>query len=237
MLYPMSPSVRRLVLWDLDGTLVHTAGIGAAVFDTALERVLGRAPAERVRMGGMTDPQIALAYLDLMHEDPAHLPAVLRHLEEGLEAAAEQLAADGRPMPGADAVLRRLAGDPRVTSTVLTGNLAPNAAVKLAAFGLDRWLDLEVGAYGSDDADRDVLVPLALRRLAERRGIELKPDATWVVGDTPRDLACATAAGAHCLLVATGGFGADALRDLGADVVLDDLTDTERVLAVLAGDD
>jgi phosphoglycolate phosphatase len=225
----------RLVLWDLDGTLVHTAGIGGAVFDTALEAALGRRPEDRVRMGGKTDPQIVREYLELMHEDLSHAPAILRHLEQGLAAAAERLAEDGSPMPGVVALLQRLAVDPDVISSVLTGNIAPNAVVKLAAFGLDRWLDLEVGAYGSDDANRDVLVPLAMERARTLRDVRLDAGDVWIVGDTPRDLACASAAGAHCLLVATGGFTIDELRGLGADVILADLRQTDEVVAILTG--
>ena len=94
---------------------------------------------------------------------------------------------------------------------MLTGNIAPNAVVKLAAFGLEKWLDLETGAYGSDSEDRTALVPIALGRLASLRGVRLTPDQTWVIGDTPRDYECAEAGGAHCLLVATGSYG---LEDL-----------------------
>ena len=113
-------------------------------------------------------------------------------------------------------MLARLAEDPRVVSTLLTGNIDANALVKVAAFGLDRWLDLTVGAYGSDAADRNLLVPVALRRLSARRGVELAAADAWVIGDTPRDLECARVAGARCLLVATGRYGFDELAALGA---------------------
>ncbi|HWG73428.1 MAG TPA: haloacid dehalogenase-like hydrolase, partial [Acidimicrobiales bacterium] len=211
--------IRRLVLFDVDGTLLHAGGHGAAVFDRALEAVLGRAPEVRVRMGGKTDPQIVSEYLELMHAAPEALPEILRHLEEGLEAAAAAMAADGYVLPGVVDLLERLHCDRRVVSTVLTGNVAPNAVVKLTAFGLERWLDLEVGAYGSDDADRRVLVPVALRRVAGRHGVELTAGDTWVVGDTPRDLECAQAAGARCLLVGTGTYPLEELEGLGADQI------------------
>ncbi|MBW3575836.1 MAG: HAD hydrolase-like protein, partial [Actinobacteria bacterium] len=110
---------------------------------------------------------------------------------------------------------------------------AVNAATKLAALGLDRWLDLESGAYGSDDPDRPALVPVALRRAAERRGWTLSPEDVWVVGDTPRDLECARAGGARCALVATGHTTQDDLYGLGADAVFDDLSDVEAVVKLL----
>lgn len=240
--------IRRLVLFDIDGTLVRAGPLGASVFDTAIEAVLGSPPEVRVRMSGKTDPQIAGEYLDLMHADPDCLPEVLAHLEKALAAAADQLVADGSALPGAVELLRLLAADNRVVSSVLTGNIAPNAAIKLAAFGLDEWLDLGVGAYGSDDADRRLLVPVALRRLAEQGGAELGgaelgagrrgagelgPGDVWVVGDTPRDLDCARAGGAHCVLVATGTYRASELEGLGADAVLESLEPAEETLALL----
>ncbi len=140
-------------------------------------------------------------------------------------AAAGELAAGGTACPGTAQVLALLAGDQRVVSTLLTGNIAANAFVKVAAFGLDRWLDLSLGAYGSDEADRNLLVPIALGRLASERGVRLDPSDTWVIGDTPRDFECAQAAGSRCLLVATGRYSEEQLAGTGADVVLADLAD------------
>lgn len=226
--------VRRLLLFDIDGTLVRAGEVGGAVFDRAIAAVLGDAPARRVSMSGKTDPQIVREYLALLdRKDPAHLPAVLEHLETELAAAAEEVARDGSPCAGAPELLQALAADGRLHLSVLTGNIAPNAVVKLAAFGLDKWLDLETGAYGSDHEDRQQLVPIALERLASLRGVRLAPDETWVIGDTPRDYECARAGGAHCLLVASGRFTLDELGDLGADAVLADLATTEAVVDLL----
>jgi phosphoglycolate phosphatase len=225
----------RLVLWDIDGTLVRSGDIGAEVFDRALELALGRPPASRIRMGGKTDPQIVREYLELMEVDGAedHLPVVLRHLEEQLAEAAHLVAEKGQVLPGAGEVLERLAQEPQVIQSVLTGNIAPNAVVKLKAFGLDRWLDLEIGAYGSDQADRKALVPIALERVRRLRGQVLGPDQVWVVGDTERDLEGARASGTRCLLVATGRSALAELSHLGADAVLADLSDTEAVTTLL----
>jgi phosphoglycolate phosphatase-like HAD superfamily hydrolase len=229
--------LRRLLLWDVDGTLVRAGDLGAAVFDVALEEVLGVRPQTRVRMGGKTDPQIVREYLAALDvpETPGLIDTVLRRLEGHLAAAAAEgeLIAGGAACPGTGDVLRLLASDRRVVSTLLTGNTAPNALVKVAAFGLDRWLDLSLGAYGSDDADRNLLVPVALRRVAVERGVELDPGDTWVIGDTPLDLDCARAAGTRCLLVATGRHQFSELAALGPDAVLPDLSDASRVKEVL----
>ena len=144
-----------------------------------------------------------------------------------------EVAEDGSACSGAPELLQALAADERLHLSVLTGNIAPNAVVKLAAFGLDKWLDLETGAYGSDSEDRQALVPVALGRLASLRGARLAPGATWVIGDTPLDYECARAAGAHCLLVATGRYALQELEGLGADAVLADLAATEAVVGLL----
>ena len=227
-------AVQRLVLFDIDGTLVRAGPVGAVVFNRAIEAVLGEVPAERVSMSGKTDPQIVREYLALVHsDDPSHMPAVLGHLERELAEAAAELARDGQPCAGAPELLAALATDNRLHLSVLTGNIAANAVVKLAAFGLDKWLDLETGAYGSDSEDRRDLVPVALNRLASLRGERLTPEETWVVGDTPLDFECANTAGAHCLLVATGRYGPEELADLGADAVVRDFSRLEPVVNLL----
>ena len=231
--------IRRLLLFDVDGTLVRAGDLGAAVFDVALEEVLGARPTDRVRMSGKTDPQIVREYLVEMGitETPELVDAVLRGIEGQLAAAAAsgELAAGGTACPGVADLLAGLAEDPTVLCTLVTGNVRPNALVKVAAFGLDRWLDLAVGAYGSDEFDRNLLVPIALERVRTERGFEVAPEDVWVIGDTPRDLECARAAGVRCLLVATGRYSAPELTARGADVVLDDLTDTEAAIKVLTG--
>jgi phosphoglycolate phosphatase len=228
---------RRLLLWDVDGTLLR-AGVGSEVFESAVEAVVGRRPEEKVETAGKTDPQIAREYLHQMGvpEIDETVVAVLRSLEETLAAKADLVRQLGTVCPGVHELLERCAANTEVISTVLTGNLAPNAVIKLSTFGLDRWLDLEVGAYGSDHAERNALVPVAMERVAEQYAARLEPGDVWVIGDTPRDLDCARAAGAHCLLVATGRTPEATLGKLGADAVLSDLSDTEAVLKLLLAD-
>ena len=228
----------RLVLWDVDGTLVRIGDLGRDPFQQAiadaLQRDLGPEFHRRVQMSGKTDPQIARELLEIAElgddEREAALPEVLRRLEHHLAAAEHLMEERGQAMKGAEDVLSKLAAIDGVVQSVLTGNLAANALVKLRAFGLDRWLDLDIGAYGSDHHDREELVPIALAKARGRYGDGFSPEETWVVGDTPRDLACAKSGGARCLLVATGRYTREELEGLGADVVLDDLSDVSEVV-------
>jgi phosphoglycolate phosphatase-like HAD superfamily hydrolase len=234
-------NVERLILWDLDGTLARTGGVGAEAFGTAIETLYGVPAANHgVTLAGKTDPQIAreiLIALDL-HDGgddggvDSGLPALLAETERLVAAGRDRIRERGEVLPGALELLEALHRRPGVVQTLLTGNTAANAAVKLDALGLRRWLDLEVGAYGSDDADRNVLVPVALRRIEQRYGaVDLA--RVWVVGDTPLDAACARAGGVHCLLVASGFAPRDALDAAGADHVVDDLSNTQAILALL----
>lgn len=226
----------RLVLWDIDGTLVRAGDVGAHVFDQAIEQVVGIRPPSRPRMSGKTDPQIVREYLAMLElaqsEAEAHLPAVLAALAEALASAAHRIAAEGSTPPGIPEVLVAL-GRRGVHQSVLTGNIAPNAVVKLAAFGLERHLDLEIGAYGSDHADRRRLVPVALGRCAAR-GLVVDRADVWVVGDAANDLACARAGGVRCLLVATGRSSYDELAALGPDALFGDLGDVAAVSDLLS---
>ena len=230
----------RLILWDIDGTLIRAGGVTLALFNRAVERVVGRDPGEHgVAFSGGTDQQIAqsiLAVLEIAEDEAAELvPSILGHLETELAAAEGLIREQGRVLPGVVELLSRLDEAPDVHQSVLTGNIAPNAAVKLRAFDLDRWLDLEVGGFGSDHADRNELVPIALERLGRLRGVKVAPSDVWVVGDTVRDLACARAGGAHGVLVATGRIPREELAPAEPDHLFDDLSDVESVFSLLTG--
>jgi phosphoglycolate phosphatase len=226
----------RLILWDIDGTLVRVGDLGAVIFDVAIERRFGRPPSTRVVMSGKTDPQIVLEYLAAfaVPDAPTHLPVLLEDIETELAARAHMIGPEGVVLPGVAELLQRFDADDDVVQTVLTGNIAANARVKVAAFGLDRWLHLEMGAYGSDHADRTELVPIARRKVEQTLAVTFTPDEIWVVGDAPNDLACARAAGVHCLLVATGRPTFDELRALAPDALRHDLSDVDDVYALLA---
>lgn len=198
---------------------------------------VGRVP--QVKMSGKTDQQIVREILALAHlaEERIEtlLPDALAEVERFLAAAEERVRQDGVVLPGVLDLLERLDKEPGVRQTLLTGNLAANAALKTAAFGLDRLLDLEIGAYGSDHADRRALVPIALQRARSLRREDYRRDEVWVVGDTPHDLAAARAGGVRCLLVGTGSEDFGPLQEAGADAAVEDLSDTEAVVSLLVG--
>jgi phosphoglycolate phosphatase-like HAD superfamily hydrolase len=216
-----------LVLWDVDGTLVASGGHGRHAFEEAFQEVVGRMP-ERVEYAGRTDHQIALEMLGGRHE---HLPAVLERLVVRMAERKEALAAEGHVYPGVPEALEALHEADGVINSLLTGNLEANAAVKVGAFGLERWLDFEAGAYGSDPHERrSDLVAIARERAAAKYG---EPTGAVLVGDTPLDVLAAREAGARAVAVATGFAEIDALRASEPDALLQDLSDTEAAIRAI----
>lgn len=233
-------SLHRLILWDIDGTLISAGPFTRRAFDLAIASALGREPGDHgVSFGGKTDPQIALEILGSLavsaDDAGGRQPAVIQALEREMGAAEDLLRREGSVLPGVQRILERLHQTPGVLQSILTGNVEANARLKVGAFGLDRYLDLEIGAYGSDGEDRTTLVPLALRKVESLRGDRVEAGNVWVVGDTARDLACARAGGARCLLVATGRVPFEELVSLDADAVFPDLSDVEMVVRMLVG--
>jgi phosphoglycolate phosphatase-like HAD superfamily hydrolase len=188
-------------------------------------------------MPGRTDPDIFAETVAVHGLAPTEdgfarfTAALIAAYAGGLDLLRRQ----GRALPGAAAALAALAAEPEVVQSVLTGNVREVAAVKLAAFDLDRHLDLDAGAYGSDDARRGRLVAIARGRAAARHGPALAAASTILVGDTPHDVRAAREAGAAVVAVATGRSDQAELRAAGADVVLPDLSDTGRVVRLLLG--
>ena len=227
--------MRRLLLWDVDGTLIASRGVGRRVMEEAAAAVAGLAEVPQIVMSGKTDPQILRELFEAAELAGDHidtiLPEAIAAAEKALAAAEGELRANGRVLPGVRELLERLVATPGVRQTLLTGNLTANAAVKVAAFDLTHLFDAEIGAYGSDHADRLELVPIALERVQRFRGESYEPDQVWVVGDTENDLACARAGGVRCLLVGTGKQ--EGLDALGPDAFLPDLGDVDRAYAVL----
>lgn len=224
-----------LVAWDVDQTLLSSGTAGRDIMQTAVARAVGETQPYDVWFGGKTDPRIAGEILvagGVPAPHDSHVAEVLAHLEQVLAERAARIADDGHLMPGVLETLTRLR-DLGATQTVLTGNIKPNAVVKLAAFGLEDYLDLGIGAFGSDHADRPKLLPLVLERAERAYGRRWAPEQTWIVGDTEFDHECAAASGARCLLVATGRSSYDDLSALGADAVLHDLSDVDEVVRLL----
>jgi phosphoglycolate phosphatase len=216
-----------LVLWDVDGTLVRTAGHGRWAFEDAFRAVVGREP-EPVDFAGRTDRQIALT---MLAGERDHLPRVLEELAGALELRKEAMRAEGYSYPGVPEVLEALHRRDDVIQSLLTGNIQANAVVKVSAFGLERWFDFDVGAYGSDPhEERSELVAVARERAAAKYG---EPTAAVLIGDTPLDVRAAREAGARAVAVATGFADRETLRASGPDAYLDDLSDTAAAVAAI----
>jgi phosphoglycolate phosphatase-like HAD superfamily hydrolase len=229
--------VARLVLWDIDGTLVDSDGLGGEAFFEAFERVTGAEVQKRVPFAGRTDLEIALDLLQAHGIE--HSEELLADFETELAKAmaerADLVRERGRAFPGVRAALERLGREPGVTQSLLTGNIAPNARVKLGVFGLDELLDMEIGAYGSDHQRRAELVAVARRKALDLRGTAFDPADIVLIGDTPLDVAAAIEGGARAVGVATGPYDTDQLRHSGADAVLEDLSDVDLVLDAVLG--
>ncbi len=225
----------QLVLWDIDGTLVHAGNVAGEIFNQTIERVTGSRPTVQVRMSGKTDPQITREYLELMKikDIESALEEILQTLPVDLERQQHLIREQGWVLPGIHSALDGVEALEGVEQTLLTGNLEKNARIKLKAFDLDHRFDFAVGAYGSDHHDRRELVPVALERYRRLRARVIPPHEVLVIGDSPNDLACARAGGARCLLVATGRTTFDELRELQPDFVMANLEDTSAFLETL----
>ena len=220
------------MLWDIDGTLLYSGGVAGEAMRAAMERVFGRASVEeRHSYAGKTDQQIILeTFADLGHDNLASsIERFTTTYIEVLNSRRAEFLARCRVLPGVAAALERLA-DGQVLQSVLTGNLQPIAKIKLDLMQLSRYLDLEVGAYGSDHHRRAMLVPFATARAEQRYGRTFHGGDVVVIGDTPNDIDCGRVAGARTIAVATGPFGVDDLRAHTPDVVFADLTDTDAVI-------
>jgi phosphoglycolate phosphatase len=183
-------------------------------------------------MNGRTDLEIALEVLEQngIAEGEAHLDGFSQALAEALATKTELMAERARQYPGAQAAIERLAAEPGVLQSLLTGNIASNAALKLSSVGLVDHIDLEVGGYGSDHRVRSELVAVARSKASAKHGHEFALEETVLIGDTPLDVLAARQAGARSVAVAAHAHPEEELRSAGADVVLPDLRDADAVV-------
>jgi phosphoglycolate phosphatase-like HAD superfamily hydrolase len=221
-----------IVLWDIDHTLIDNRGVSKEIYAAAFETVTGNRPVEPAITQGRTDRLIMRGMFRRNGVGEPEWPQVEAALAEAGEERLEILRQRGTALPGVGSVLKEASTHAGWVSSVLTGNIAANARVKLAAFGLDGLLDLPVGAFGADSEERPRLVDIARRRIHRDRGLPLDTPVV-LVGDTPRDVEAAVSSGAHVIAVATGVDSPSALTAAGAPVVLPDLADTDRVLHLL----
>jgi phosphoglycolate phosphatase-like HAD superfamily hydrolase len=225
----------RLLLFDVDGTLLRARGAGRRALKTALEGVYGTAGAiEQYDLSGKTDQRIVF---DLMEASGLLRDAVKERLDDVFEAYARGLAeeiGDGRgvvTLPGVAELIRRLDLTDGVLLGLLTGNIEEGARIKLGPTRL--WPYFRVGAFGSDDADRRRLPSLAARRAHALIGHPFRPEEVLVIGDTPLDIDCARAFGARAVAVATGNYPRAQLLGEQPDLFFDDLGDVDRVARLL----
>jgi phosphoglycolate phosphatase len=229
--------MRKLILWDIDGTLLYSGGVAGEAMRAAMGRVYGGVSTEaRHSYAGKTDRQIILeTFAERSHDDlTSTLDLFTSTYIEELTGRRDDFLARCRVLDGVLPVLEFLA-TAGVVQSLLTGNLQPIAKIKLDLMGLSRFLDLDTGAYGSDHHRRTELVPIAAARAAQRYGRAFVGTDVVVIGDTPHDIDCGRAGGARTIAVATGPFLADALRAHGADIVFENLADTDAVIAAILG--
>ncbi|HEX5114560.1 MAG TPA: haloacid dehalogenase-like hydrolase [Pseudonocardiaceae bacterium] len=227
--------MRTLVLWDIDLTLLDLRRMGGRWYRQAILELTGTEAGTMPAFAGRTDRWIARELLSGAGVDPTD--EMIDRLHDTVTRIADkdrQRVADvGVVLPGVADVLREIAGRGDVVQTLVTGNLRSIAAIKVAAFDLDDYLDLAIGGYGEVSEERSALVAEAVAGAGRRHGTRFTGDAVVVVGDTPHDVHAALAHDARAIAVATGTFEADALAAAGAHEVLPDLGDIERALAAI----
>jgi phosphoglycolate phosphatase len=221
--------MQRFLLFDVDMTLIDSGGAGIAALNRTMEELFGIGEGfKNVKAAGKTDRQIvreALANHGFAVDSSTikrFTDLYLIHLQGTLHNG------KGHVKPGVFELLHRLEEDSEFLLGLLTGNLEEGARLKLGRFSLNRYFP--VGAFGNDDEDRNGLLPIAVQRLGLTRGVSLDYRDCVVIGDTPLDVACAAAHGAPCIAVATGPYSVEVLAETGAALVLEDLSDTDRIL-------
>jgi phosphoglycolate phosphatase len=223
------------LLFDIDGTLVLTGGAGGRAMTRAFEDLYGVANGfDGVPFNGRTDAWI-LAHAAAAHgiDDQAlsrFKPLYLDYLAEELQRPGPRKGV----MPGVSALLDALAARGHMFRALLTGNFEEGARLKLEYF--DLWRYFGCGAFGDTTRERNSLLPQALARVIGCGGPQAAPSDVVIIGDTPLDVGVAISGGVRSIAVATGGHTTDELRASGADVVFEDLSDLDAVLAALEGE-
>ena len=223
-----------IVLFDIDGTLIRTGGAGSRAMNRAFEDLFGIPQAlDGIPMAGRTDKGIlgdgaSRAGIDLSGDNLDRFRD--RYFARLREALSEPGPRKG-VLPGVQVLLEAIAARPDVFPALLTGNCEEGARIKLEHF--DLWRFFRCGAYGDAVTDRNDLFGVAIERALACGAPPVGPQEVIVVGDTVLDVACAKAAGARSVGVATGPSGVDTLRAAGADVAVEDLSDTAAFLRLL----
>ena len=216
----------KLVLFDIDGTLLDSGGAGTRSLNLAFEEVFSiRDAFNGIAMAGKTDIQILKEGLsghglDSENGNIALLcDSYIRNLTVEIENPRRHL------KPGIRECLAILAGIDNVCLGLLTGNIEAGARIKLGPFGLNGFFAF--GAFGNDNEDRNMLLPVAIKRFKRLYGREMEFEGCVVIGDTPKDVECAKVHGALAIAVATGPYPYESLVRSGADMVLRDVSEMD----------
>ncbi|GAA3017712.1 HAD family hydrolase [Streptomyces fulvorobeus] len=227
MLSEVWEATLKLVLWDIDHTLIATRGVGREIFKDAFEQVTGTPMRDQATEDGMTEPVLfrRTAQLHGITSDRTMFEEFARRSTELHRRRAHDLRGRGHALPGTSAALDAVAAMGGVVQSVVTGNIRAVAEIKLQVFGLDTHILFPYGGYGEDHDDRAELVRTAIARTRAATGADVALADVLLIGDTPADVAAGRAAGVSVLAVATGRTSAAELADAGATATVRDLQD------------
>ncbi|HEY2713867.1 MAG TPA: HAD hydrolase-like protein [Chthoniobacterales bacterium] len=225
-------AAKRLLLFDIDGTLINSAGAGVQALRDVLRDQCGITDdLDGIEVAGRTDAGIVHQILRKQQIEPNESNTV-RFLNQYVELLADELPRrKGRVLPGVRELLERLQANPNIVLALLTGNVKRGAKLKLEHYGL--WEFFEFGAFSDDHYDRNELGEFARKRAEEKHGREFTAADIDVIGDTPHDIACGKAIGARTIAIATGNFSGQELASYQPDRIFQDLADTEVVMREL----
>src|SRR5438477_4577441 len=228
----MTKVQRRLLLFDIDGTLIHSGGAGVHALKSAFRERFGIADDLRgIEIAGMTDSGIVLNILN-KHKIPATNENISAFLDSYVHFLSLELPRrKGKLLPGVLLLLEKLKSRPLLVLALLTGNVSRGARLKLEHYGV--WHFFEFGAFADDHRDRNQLGRFARARAKEKHDREFAASEIDIIGDTPRDIACGKALGARTVAVATGTWSRDELAKYHPNFLIDDLSDVETIVDTL----
>ena len=218
----------KLLLFDIDGTLIHTNDAGRLAISAAVEKIMGHTLSRRnVSFAGKTDPMILSELLRLNGYDPEKLRQEIEDIFSTYARLLHESLSNNHieVLPGVRKLLSRLAADTSIVLGIVTGNIERGAHQKLLAAGLDSFFS--IGAYGSDSASRSALPPIAVRRAQTYSNASFYGKDVIIIGDTEHDITCGRGIGAFSVGVCTGPYTCDELAKHDPDVLFPDLTDDD----------